>query len=299
MPVHNPYALYVNCDGAMDYDGRNSGGIGFKISFPDYSEIPPISVSIGTYTGGNIERLELEALIQAMKEVMSVISKYHDNLRRINTIIFVTDRFGLRQEDKTNPYRIAEWRRNKWKNHEGKPIKNHKLLDELDKTRSKLARATKARVEIQWRSRKENRGADKLAKAGKQGGDVIEKLAKKGEKIGWKQFTGPEIKYTVLRAEDELTIRVFRKDPVQEEWEVWAELCEGEYKGNKLKLYADNALSSKLQRQNRYIIKIKKVFNHHIRIYRTLRKVTAPQIETPEEKELGDYWLKKNSLGPR
>jgi len=299
MPSVNPYALYVNCDGAMDYDSVNSGGVGFRISFPDYTDIPPILISIGTYIGGNIEQLELEAITQAMKEVITVVGQYQAELRRVTSIIFITDRFGLRQEDKTSPYRIAQWRKNKWKTHEGKPIKNHKQLDELDKTRLKLSKLAKARIEIQWRPRKENRGADKLAKAGKHGGEVIEKLAKKGEKIGWKLFKGPEIKYNVLKAESELTIRVFRKDPVQDEWEVWAELCEGEYVGNRIKLYADNVLAAKLQRQNTYVVRIKEVLRHFIRIYRTLRKTTTPSIETPEEKELGDYWLKKKSLGPR
>ena len=29
----NPYALYIKCDGAMDYDSKNPGGVGFEIIF--------------------------------------------------------------------------------------------------------------------------------------------------------------------------------------------------------------------------------------------------------------------------
>jgi len=31
----DPHALYVYCDGAMDYDRVSSGGVGFEIVFPD------------------------------------------------------------------------------------------------------------------------------------------------------------------------------------------------------------------------------------------------------------------------
>ena len=118
----NPYAVYVNCDGAMDYDSENAGGVGFQISFPDSIPLDPIPISIGKYIGANIERLELEALIQAMKKTINVFEKHHALLKNIKQIIFVTDRYGLREEDKTSAYNIKEWRRNKWKNFEGKSL---------------------------------------------------------------------------------------------------------------------------------------------------------------------------------
>ena len=138
----NPHAVYVHCDGAMDYSSQNPGGVGFLITFPDSVNLEPIPITIGTYIGGNIERLELEALIQAMKKTIEVFKINNDALKNIRQIIFITDRYGLIEEEKTSAYRIREWRRNKWKNHEGKPIKNHKLLDELDKTRKKLSDKT-------------------------------------------------------------------------------------------------------------------------------------------------------------
>lgn len=273
MKVTNPYALYVNCDGAMDYDGLNSGGIGFVISFPDFIDIPPITVSHGTFVGGNIETLELQALIQAMEETINIYFTHSDILSRINSIIFVTDRFGLKEDEKTSPYRIQEWRRNRWKNHEGKPIKNHKLLDELDKTRTKLARVSKSRIHIEYRPRKKNKIADKLAKAGKKIGIINEKLAKKGEKIGRRKFNGAEIPYAALAPEMELHVNIFRKDPVQDEWEVWAELCDGEFIGRKLKIYAVDELACDLQRGNQYFVKVKTVFRHHIHVFHTVRKI--------------------------
>src|SRR5665213_125508 len=125
----NPHALYVHCDGAMDYNSKNSGGVGFIIRFPDSIPFEDISTSIGIYTGGNIERIEIEALIQAMLAVIELFKSHGTELRSIGQIIFVTDRYGLSDSERTNPYQIRGWRKNGWKNHEGKPIKNHELLD--------------------------------------------------------------------------------------------------------------------------------------------------------------------------
>ena len=46
--MNNPYAVYVNCDGAMNYGKNNPGGVGFIINFPDFVALEPIEISIGT-----------------------------------------------------------------------------------------------------------------------------------------------------------------------------------------------------------------------------------------------------------
>lgn len=267
----NPYAIYIYCDGAMDYSQSNPGGIGFIITFPDEVTLGPIQESHGTYFGGNIEQLELEALIRAIRRVYAIFDEYSIQLENVNRVIFVTDRFGLREDGKTSPYLIKQWRANKWRNYEGKPIKNHRLLDELDKERKRLS--ARARVSIEYRPRKLNKQADKLAKAGKYGGIPIHKLQKKGEKIGRRKFEGAEMVYTSFKPKVELIINIFRKDPVQNEWEVWCEIFEGEFIGRKFKLYADDILAKKLQRQNQYKVKIKTVARHHLRIYRTVKRI--------------------------
>ena len=136
MPI-NPYALYVYCDGAMDYDARSTGGIGFEIAFPDFVDLENIEKFDGRYVGANIERLELKAILQGMNEVLKSFEDNKDKLRDIQTIIVITDRLSLNDENRTNPYTIREWRKNKWYSHEGKAIKNSDLLEKIDKTRKK------------------------------------------------------------------------------------------------------------------------------------------------------------------
>lgn len=44
--MDNPYAIYVNCDGAMDYTSGNPGGVGFNITFPESVGLAPIPMSL-------------------------------------------------------------------------------------------------------------------------------------------------------------------------------------------------------------------------------------------------------------
>lgn len=271
--VDNPYAIYVKCDGAMDYTKGNPGGIGYEIIFPETTKLDPIEISGGTYLKGNIEQLEIEALIQGMRETNKIIKSLSEKLKNVNTVIFVTDRLGLNDKEKTSPYKIKEWRKNSWKNHEGKPIKNHKLLNELDKERQKLSIAIRGSVNIEWRRRKQNKKANKLAIAGKKLGLVNLKLETKSEKIGKRKFSGEEIDYKQLIPKDDIHVNIFRKEPVQEQWEIWAEICDEKNLGCKFKIYSDDDLAEKLKRGNQYIIRIKNVFRFHVNIFRVIKKV--------------------------
>jgi len=91
----NPHAIYINCDGAMDYDSKNTGGVGYVITFPEFIELDAISESVGRYIGANIERLELQAIIQSMEEVLRLSKVHYSELRKATHIIITTDRFAL------------------------------------------------------------------------------------------------------------------------------------------------------------------------------------------------------------
>lgn len=273
MAIINPYAIYVFCDGAMNYDSRNTGGVGYEIVFPDSVDLENIRESLGRFERGNIERIELEGLIQGMEAILDLYARERQNITGVNTITFITDRFRLNDNEGTNPYRIKEWRKNKWCNHEGKAIKNHDLLDILDKKRKKISEVSFCRVTIEYRPRKQNKIADKLAKAGKNQPLAKEEIAIKGTKVGKRKHDGAEVLYKTLIEKDEIHINVFLKTPVGDQWEISTEILEGQLLGKKLKIYTDNKLAAKLQRGNEYKIKLKKIFSHHVIIYRTLEKI--------------------------
>ena len=269
----DPYAIYVYCDAAMDYDSKNTGGVGVEIRFPDFVNLQDRKISIGRYEGANIERLELEAIIQGMNELLDVFQFQKAKLRNIGRILFITDRAGLDDEEKTSPYRIRDWRSANWQNYEGKAIKNKDLLDRLDKTRQKLHRQTHCYIGIQYERRKYTKEADKLAKEGKKAGFVKNDIALKGAKIGKRKYDGADGDYTLLEEKIEYIVHVYKKEPVQDQWEISVEICEGSFIGKKIKIYADSEIERRLHRHHFYKVRIKSVGTHHVTIYKTMREV--------------------------
>jgi len=254
-------------------DSRNSGGVGIYAEFPDFVDIENIEEIIGTYVNANIERLELEAIIQGLDLGLRTFKEHKNELSRISKIVVVTDRKALSDSERTNAYKIKAWRKNGWKNHEGKPIKNSDLLNKLDKKRFKLNNESYKMVSIEFRRRKYNRKADKLSKVGRKRGLENESISIKGIKIGKRKFDGSEISYSKLQEKETLHVNIFKKDPVKDEWEVSAEICSGIHLGKKLKIYVDDKLQSKLMRGNEFLIRLKHIHTYHVRIYRTLKKL--------------------------
>jgi ribonuclease HI len=266
--TYNSNAIYVNCDGSMDYDSKSTGGVGYVLRFPDSAELDDISESIGRYEQANIVRLEMEGIIQGMTAVIDAYSSYPEKLGNVNAITIITDRYDLNDKESTNVNRLDSWRKQKWKNHEGIPIKNHDLLDRIDKLRKKLAGIAHCRVEIIFKPRKQNKSADKLAKRGKKSTIPNTSIGIKGTKVGKKIFDGVEIDYSKLEAKEKLKIHVYKKDPVQDEWSISAEVVDGEHRGKKIKIYADDVVTKELQRHHMYLIRVKEVLNYCIRTYK-------------------------------
>lgn len=271
----NPYAIYVYCDGAMDYNSKNTGGVGIYIKFPESVKLAEISKSIGRYEGANIERLELEAISQGIDLLMILFQNEREKLNDVKKIIFVTDRYGLSDDNKTNAYRIKEWRHNKWKTFENKPVKNSELLDKIDKKRKKLSQTTYCSIDIIYTRRKNNRSANKAAKAGKNQAIADKSIALKGGKIGKRLYSGNEIEYKNINQHQKIIVRIYKKEPVQDEWELSAEICEGKHFECTIKIYVDSILETKLQRHHIYEVTISKVYRHHIRIHGTFDEKNA------------------------
>lgn len=269
----NPYALYIHCDASMDYGPKSPGGVGIEIEFPDSVSLVPIKLDIGKYISSNIERLELEAIIKGMEEVLRLFESKYDALKNVKTIIITTDRYSLNDNEKTNPFKIKDWRKNNWYNYEGKAIKNSDLLEKLDKTRKKLLDKTYRSVRIEFLPGKFNKAADKLSKIGKKKALTSDSIALKGLKQGKRKLNGEEINYSLLKVKDEYEIHIYKKEPVRDQWEISTEIFKGEFVGKKLKIYTDNELVKKLHRHHIYKVHIKNVYQHHIIIYKTFKEV--------------------------
>lgn len=271
-------AIYIFCDGSMLPGSKSRGGTGYVIKFPDELEIENISDYYGIYLDANIERIEIEGIIKGMLGLYNWLRNNQTNISWISKIVVITDRYELQDEKRTNPFKIRDWRSNGGKNYEGKEIKNWDLLNQLDKTRTKLGQLTRKSVRIEYRERKYNKEADKLSKKGRQEGMPTRLISIEGHKIGKRKYAGGEIKYECFNPNEIIRIHVFRKRPIKEQWEINAEICSEKWTGNKLKIIVDHILQEKLKRGNVFDVKIKKVYNFHIEIYRTIKKITKEKL---------------------
>lgn len=264
--IFNPYAIHVRCDGAMNYGRKNIGGAGFQIDFPDHIKIESQSCSVGRFEGDNIETLELRAINEGMNELLKIGKKFPQEFIKVQTIIFVTDRISIADNDKTNAYAISGWRKNNWHSHDGRPIKNDKLLDQIDKKRKKIMDSFRCRVEIKYTRRKYNKSADNLAKAAKENPILHKSANGRTKKIGQRLFSGPEINYSLLKREEELFIYVFLKDSVGDLWEIWADIYDGQHKEKKIKFYLSSKDEMSIHRKHYYKIMLRNVYKYHVEI---------------------------------
>jgi ribonuclease HI len=273
MKIKDHRAIYIHCDGSMLPDSKSSGGIGYVIKFPEEFEIEDITDFEGIYEDSNIERLEIQGLIKGIQGLVDWQKINSIDFSSVSRIIVITDRFDLQDENRTSIFKIKEWRRNGGKNFEGKEIKNWDLLNKLDKTRTKLGKLTWKSVRIEYRKRKFNKEADKLSKKGRKEGVPNREIAIEGHKIGRRKFDGAEIIYNLFTPKESIRIHIFRKRPIKEQWEINAEICSDKRKGEKLKIITDYLLQEKLQRGNIFDVRIKKVYSHHLEIFRRFKKV--------------------------
>lgn len=250
----------------MEYRPGNPGTIGVDITFPDPLHLPAMRRMFGSYSYGNIERLELNALILGMQTFLEAYASNEPALRSVSRVIFVTDRLGLSDQNRTNAYRIRQWRHDKWRNFEGKPILNADLLEALDKARRKIATTTNWAVAIEFQPSKYNRQPHKLAKAAKGQPPAKSQVALKGLKIGKRLHGESEVDYKMLRPRDQLSVRVYFKRPIQDQWAISAEITNGHLAEKKITIYAAAHVEQALHRQNHYQITIREVFTHHITI---------------------------------
>jgi len=206
-----------------------------------------------------------------MNALLRLYKIYPDKFKNLRNIIVTTDRSGLDDDNKTSIYKIKEWKKMGWHSHEGKAIKNSYLLDDIDKARRKIRNKTHCFVRIKYRPEKYNKIADRLSKAGKRRLQRKDNIAVWGIKIGKRIYEGGEVNYETLKEKEKYNIRIFKKEPVRDQWEISVEVCEGRFLGNKFKIYSDSAMQKKMHRWHYYFIMIKKVFTHHVTIYKNIK----------------------------
>ncbi|KKT62677.1 MAG: hypothetical protein UW55_C0010G0026 [Candidatus Giovannonibacteria bacterium GW2011_GWA2_44_26] len=264
--MDSPYAIHIRCDGSMDYDSKQTGGYGFVIEFPDSVGLAPIERFVKA-DGQGIHRLEMMAVLAGMNELLRFQKANSSLLRDVSGVTIHSDRLSVSDDEMNNPYRIQEYRRRKWKTRDGNPVKHSDLLDSIDKARKKLDDVISGRIEIKYTREKQNKTADKLSRQGKRSG-TESKIARKGmrAKVGKRKLSGTELKHNLLAAGDVLDVHVYHKNPVQEEYEIRAEIMDGNYTGRTIRAFVSLEQELNLHRWHFYRVKITDVTTYAIRI---------------------------------
>lgn len=258
--MENPYTINVHCDGAMNYDSKQTGGNGFFIEFPESIILSSISKTLRN-DGQGIHRLEMISVIEAMEELILISKK--TSLRNASGVIIYTDRLSITDEA-VSPYKIPEYIKNKWKTHEGKAVKNKDLLEEIHKRRRKLAELVGGRIEIKYKKEKNNKIADKLSRIGRDGNNKGKiSFAKKNMRVSPRKFDGPEVEYSSLNPRDIIKANLYAWQPVQNQCEINIEFLEGKYLGRKMKVHIPLSEKNKIHRRHSYEIELIEVFKHH------------------------------------
>jgi ribonuclease HI len=270
--IKNPHAIYIYCDGSMDLGSKGGRGTGYFLDFQENVPLENISYSSGGFQDGNIEQLELSAILSGLNALYQIFIKQKELFRSIREIIVVTDRFAL-AESRLKPYTIINWRKNKWLNHEQKPIKNKELIDQIDKSRTKISKEMSCRIEIVYTRRKNNRNADKLAKIGKKETNPRRGLYKSPIKIGKPIYNEAMVNYLSIKKGQVFIIRPFFKEVIKNSSEIKAEIMEGDPVGERITIITSLELADKLHRGNNYVIIIERVNKYHVTILEEIQHI--------------------------
>jgi ribonuclease HI len=260
----NPYSIIIHCDGAMNYDKNSTGGNGFIIEFPDDLNRESIKVSIRNDNQG-INRLEMISIQEAVRELLRVNAKEEIFKNITGGVIIYTDRNSVTDEGQLNTYRIAEYRRNKWKTIEGREVKNKDLIDSIDKDRHKLAKLISGRVEIKYKREKYNKVADKLSRVGKS--MIIQSKSTRLQKnvmVTRRKYTGSAVDYSQIGIGEVLVVRVYKWEQVNKQVEISAEIVSVEYHGRKIVIYISTSEKNSVHRSKNYEVEVLKVNKHYI-----------------------------------
>lgn len=262
----NPHAIYVRSDGSLDYGPGSTGGYGYQIEFSEYINIDDVEKSFGPTKGFNIETLELMGLDVAIKDFLRISRDNKEEVRKANEVYFLVDRFALADTERLSLSKIAYWRKNGWKTSSGSPVKNKDLIDSIDKNRKKIGDTCLCPVRIKYISRKKNKAADKLAKAGKRS-PGIKHVSRELSKIHRRLHDGDEVIYVNLKKGQALDLHIFKKTSIGcGTWEVSADIVSQKYFGRKIKLHISISLERSIHRGHSYSVVISSISKYFIEI---------------------------------
>jgi ribonuclease HI len=139
--MYDPHALKLYIDGSAYRNPGHEGGYSVYAEYPDEMNLLPAEVASGTYGETTNNGMELRACIEALRFACAEVNRL--GIRRI---LIITDSLYIYDNQKRAPY----WKKDDWRNREGRPVENPVLWNEFLTARPKV----RASVEIIWQEGK-------------------------------------------------------------------------------------------------------------------------------------------------
>lgn len=133
----DPHALKLYVDGSALENPGGPGGAAGIVEFPEHLSRGNEVIFEEGYVETTNNRMELRACIGALEYVRRAPSSLG-----ISRVLIVTDSLYVNDNHRRAPY----WKKNKWKNLDGKPVENSDLWNEFLLLRPKVRLIT----EVQW-----------------------------------------------------------------------------------------------------------------------------------------------------
>jgi ribonuclease HI len=159
--IYDPHALKIYVDGSAITNPGKMVGIGMVIVYPESDNKKNDEFSLGYHYGTN-QTMEMNAYLEALKKAIRLCADL-----KYQRVIIYSDSWYVCE----NIFRAQTWKKNKWKNKDGKSILNNKHWDELLKTRAKL----RIPNELIWHKGKSNELVKRVDGLAKQGARSNEK----------------------------------------------------------------------------------------------------------------------------
>jgi len=151
-------ALKIFIDGSTYKNPGGDGGIAAIVQYPENFKKEDEEIFKIGYSGTTNCRMELKACIKALEFINDHI------LDDINRILIVSDSQYVCE----NQYRVYTWRKNLWRNLNGKPVENKDLWQSFLTVKNKI----RIPLEIVWKKGKSSeitKNVDKNAKSAAKG----------------------------------------------------------------------------------------------------------------------------------
>jgi ribonuclease HI len=201
--AYDPYAITVHVDGSAFDNPGGEGGIAGIVEFPDNLKREPETIFQQGYEETTNQRMELQACIEALEW-----TRANAQLLGVSRVIIVSDSMYLCEQ-----YRRAQyWKKDNWRNREGRPVDNADLWERILFLIPKLG----VRMEIQYEEGKSTplgREVDKKAKQAAKGPGKIKDSGFRGGEISRTRLPG-EAAAMFEACGQETVIRIYRKIPL-------------------------------------------------------------------------------------